>query len=457
MNKILSRLLLIAILLLSSIPIAAHPAAAAGTKAQVWVETASDGTGQRVPAQNLEIGSRLIVFCIARDNAGNFVANSAADSWSLVRMTGGVKNTDLEVAADRKSAILTGKSNGSAIIHVELGSLANYDSRPITITGSGEYVPQLSLATAGLTTTAPIIMGTDGISKAAAQYQTVDGKVTLDIADGTRLADAKGNILTSLSVVSVSAPQKIYNGDSVLTAYNFFPEKAAFSPALTVTFSYGTLPEGAENIRLAFWDGSSWQSEPAAIDSANNTVTAQISCLREYALIIQDPTRASLAFNGLSISPQNVNPGEPVTIETEIVNSGDLSGSCNLTLRINNQQVATKDVIVAGGRTETSTFQVQREAAGQYTVDVNGRSGQFTVISSSTTAPETPPLATVAGIAASPGSGPEKTKSLPTAVTRSPDTDQKSTTSSSTWVIGIIGVVIVLAGVIALILRRRRI
>src|SRR5439155_585009 len=49
----------------------------------VRVETAADGSGTVVPAQNLTAGNALTVYAITRDASGNFVANVAATAWSL--------------------------------------------------------------------------------------------------------------------------------------------------------------------------------------------------------------------------------------------------------------------------------------------------------------------------------------------------------------------------------------
>jgi subtilisin-like proprotein convertase family protein len=102
---------------------------------QVRVETAADGTGIVVPAQNINpngLGS-VTVFAIARDVFSNFVANVAPDAWSLTNVTGGVVSGDLVAAGDMKSATFTGHSAGSAIIHVVSGVLTPGDSGTLTV------------------------------------------------------------------------------------------------------------------------------------------------------------------------------------------------------------------------------------------------------------------------------------------------------------------------------------
>src|SRR5205823_639741 len=92
-----------------------------GSATQVRVETAADGSGTVVPAQNVPAGNPLTVYSISRDAANNFVANVAA-SWSLVSITGGVVAGDLNPAGGNKSAVFTGHVAGTAAIHASSGA-----------------------------------------------------------------------------------------------------------------------------------------------------------------------------------------------------------------------------------------------------------------------------------------------------------------------------------------------
>ncbi|MBI3853192.1 MAG: hypothetical protein HY298_23325, partial [Verrucomicrobia bacterium] len=103
---------------------------------QVRVETAANGSGTVVPAQNISPNSSITVYAITRDASNNFVANVAADSWSLTNVTGGVINSDLVVAGNSKSATFTGHVGGSAMVHVTSGVLTSTDSGTLTVLAS---------------------------------------------------------------------------------------------------------------------------------------------------------------------------------------------------------------------------------------------------------------------------------------------------------------------------------
>jgi len=100
----------------------------------VRVETVADGSGTVVPAQSLVSGSSITVFAISRDASNNFIANVAADVWSLQNITGGVAASDLVPAVDRRSAVFTGHVVGTANISATSGVLTPTSSGMITIT-----------------------------------------------------------------------------------------------------------------------------------------------------------------------------------------------------------------------------------------------------------------------------------------------------------------------------------
>ncbi len=104
---------------------------------QVRVETAADGTGVVVPGQTINKGTAFTAYAIRRDASGNFVDNVAADSWALVILSGGVVGSDLAVAPDRKSAVFTANSTGTAKIHATSVFLSTIDSGTLTVPTTG--------------------------------------------------------------------------------------------------------------------------------------------------------------------------------------------------------------------------------------------------------------------------------------------------------------------------------
>jgi PGF-pre-PGF domain-containing protein len=91
------------------------------------------------------------------------------------------------------------------------------------------------------------------------------------------------------------------------------------------------------------------------------------------------PTPAAFTTSALTISPGEVDIGQDVTISVMVANTGELSGSYEVALKLDGVVVDTKHVTLAGGASEQVTFTTAKDAAGTYTVNINGLSGTFTV------------------------------------------------------------------------------
>ena len=80
---------------------------------QTRVETAADGSGSVVGAQNITAGNSITVYAVTRNASGTFVGNPSA-TWSLQSTTGGVVSGDLVAAGS--SAVFTGHLTGTTVI-----------------------------------------------------------------------------------------------------------------------------------------------------------------------------------------------------------------------------------------------------------------------------------------------------------------------------------------------------
>jgi len=89
---------------------------------------------------------------------------------------------------------------------------------------------------------------------------------------------------------------------------------------------------------------------------------------------------ASVSASGLSITPQQVQPGRDVTISISVANTGGETGSYNAVLYINGVVEDSQSVSVAGGTSKNVIFTVSKSQAGVYDVSLAGQSGQFEVV-----------------------------------------------------------------------------
>lgn len=106
----------------------------AGAAVKVQVETEADGSGIIAPSQSITSGRSIAVYAVSRDASDNYIANVAADVWSLENTTGSVVSGDLIPNGDSKSAVFTGHFSGTAEIRATFGSLTPTNSETLTVT-----------------------------------------------------------------------------------------------------------------------------------------------------------------------------------------------------------------------------------------------------------------------------------------------------------------------------------
>jgi hypothetical protein len=88
---------------------------------------------------------------------------------------------------------------------------------------------------------------------------------------------------------------------------------------------------------------------------------------------------AQVALQYLSIYPKQATANQPVTITTNVVNTGDEAGSLNVALEVNGQVDQTRVVSVGPQATQPVKFTVSRSQPGTYSIDIGGQKGSFTI------------------------------------------------------------------------------
>jgi|GEM_PF-5806774 len=88
---------------------------------------------------------------------------------------------------------------------------------------------------------------------------------------------------------------------------------------------------------------------------------------------------AEFTVSSLSITPEEPEEGETVTIEVRIRNSGSAEGTYTAELKINNSEVETKQVTLSAGKSKKVFFTVTEDAPGTYNVKVDELTGTFEV------------------------------------------------------------------------------
>ena len=214
-----------------------------------------------------------------------------------------------------------------------------------------------------------------------------DDQSIIDIPRSTQILDAEGNPVASIQIVGLSTPPPPSGYKMIGRAYDCLPDGTTFSPPITLTlkFEEADVPEGTheEDSALAYWDGDKWVFLESSVNTVYNKVSAEVTHFTPFAIFVKlpppPPEPATFRIGSLAISPGEVDIGKTVTIKTTVSNTGAVSGTFDVILKINDELVTHEEVTVSPGASQEVTFTTSKRTAGTYTVNVNGQTGKFVV------------------------------------------------------------------------------
>jgi len=179
----------------------------------------------------------------------------------------------------------------------------------------------------------------------------------------------------------VDPPQPPEGRYFVGMVYNMAPDGAVFAPPLSVSVTYdeSDLPQGMveEELYLAYCDDKGqWVDLTSEVDAEANRVTADVNHFTLFAIMAKP---ASFTLSEFSVMPHIVQVGEPVMAGITVTNMGGCEGRYTLVLKVNDVIEDSKEVTLAIGESREVSFEVIKESAGDYSVDLNGRTASFVV------------------------------------------------------------------------------
>jgi hypothetical protein len=237
----------------------------------------------------------------------------------------------------------------------------------------------------------------DGHFNLDAVAMSDDQKVSLDIVKGVFAQNKDSSALKSIKIVPIDSPLSAPEGYRIIgLVYECTPEGATFSPAINITFAYDLagLPTDITpgNLSLAYYNPttSAWELISSVPNTVDSSVTADISHFSIYTILGKEtvkvaptttptPAPASFTISDISVNPASCLSDETVTITVRIGNTGGSTGNYTATLKINGSIEATKQLFISPGTSQTATFDIQRHDPGNYTVEVNSLTANFTV------------------------------------------------------------------------------
>ena len=214
-----------------------------------------------------------------------------------------------------------------------------------------------------------------------------DGRLSLILDQGTAALDTYGSCFSCIGINNMMRVLQPPEGAYLIgIMYDVDPDGATFTPAATLRYSYlqGDLLEGVDEktLFIAYYDNTTgkWIKLDSTVDTQANTITAKISRFYDLAIFgygLAVPPPAAFQISSLSVSPAEVKIGEAVNISVLVTNTGGQPGSYQVILKINGVAEADKKVVLNAGASEPVSFTISKEAAGTYSVDVNGLTGTF--------------------------------------------------------------------------------
>lgn len=261
----------------------------------------------------------------------------------------------------------------------------------------------------------------------ALDAQTGDEQWKVPIESDAIVKGIQGAAVSGDTVYFGTAREKMYAVDAETGARRWSVRRPKNSPVLVDGIAYAAQgrtvyalndengnevarftvddPEGRVNSGATVVDGSlyiayNFESDSERYDNHNDT--------RLYAL-----GSTAMSFSNLSISPQTVAPGEPVTVSATVTNTGTSSGTFNATLVVNGSVVSAGEASLDAGDQSTVEFTHVFRENGTYAIGINHLREEINVGSVEQTTsqpPETPTLEQPTplngtGNATGPGSG----------------------------------------------------
>lgn len=248
----------------------------------------------------------------------------------------------------------------------------SYDEPPPPTTGGG---------TSGATTSG-------GVFTRAVSFESADKNLTVDIPKNTTGKTKGGDPLPEVRITAASTPPSPPEDMGFIgLSYDLEPDGATFDPPISITFTYNAnwIPAGLgpENLTIGYYDAGTKQwvmldAKDITVNPATNTISAKISHFSYYS-VMAHTAPAEFTISGLTVPATAIGIAEKATISAMVANTGDVAGTCKVTLKINGVEVASKNINVAGHESKTVSFETVQGKPGSYKVDIDGVSATFTV------------------------------------------------------------------------------
>jgi len=213
-----------------------------------------------------------------------------------------------------------------------------------------------------------------------------DKKLSLFLPKGTITRNRVGSLLPNILIQEEKEPPAPPLDSQVIgLVYDIYPDGATFDPPITLTLGYDAsgLPQGVDegNLVIAMWKKSNgqWVELESTVDPENDVISTKVAHLCNFT-IVTGTRPAEFKISNLSVTPSEIYPGENANISIMVTNIGDLTGSYEAILKINDEVKETRGMTIAGGDNVTADFIVTGKTIGKYNIEIGGLEATFDVV-----------------------------------------------------------------------------
>ncbi len=227
-----------------------------------------------------------------------------------------------------------------------------------------------------------VVAKTRDVTQAPGKEETVVFTVTRDIAATYRVDVA---VLTGDFVVRARpaeftvtdltvTPEEVYTGEEV-TVTALVANVGDLTGTYEVILKIDDVVEASDEVTLA--GGASREVSFTVTRDLAATFDVDVAGLTGDFVVLA--RLAKFTVTHLTIAPEEVYTGEGVTVTVLVTNVGELAGTHQVTLKIDDLVEATEEVALDGGASREVSFSVTRELAASYAVNLAGLTGAFVV------------------------------------------------------------------------------
>ncbi|MDD5700608.1 MAG: hypothetical protein PHU23_01045 [Dehalococcoidales bacterium] len=177
----------------------------------------------------------------------------------------------------------------------------------------GGTPPYYTLSLTGLETSVSARLDSQGIMQYDILLRNQDGSLSITIPNGTKLMSSQGTRLTSLTLGAPALPPTPPPDNALIQTIDLGPNGASFNPYLILSLKYdpARLPAGVteESLRIAYWDGTTWQYLRSVVDKSSHTASVHVTHFTTFVLLGQ----IEKAVVPPPVSPTSEPPAPPTT------------------------------------------------------------------------------------------------------------------------------------------------